>query len=102
MESTPSAKFCNVADHWKLDVSPPEMRDGSGDATVPQLGLPRKETVLPWPEDDRLNDIDCVMLSQFIAVLNSNVMSMVVAFVSLMIYLLLDIVHAYLDPRIRY
>jgi len=27
---------------------------------------------------------------------------LVVAFVSLMIYLLLDIVHAYLDPRIRY
>jgi hypothetical protein len=79
---TPSAKLVSVAVHLYADVSAPEMRAGSGFVTAPHTPLDT-ETWPPWPEEDKLNVIAALTLSQFISMLNSNVISIVVAFVSL-------------------
>ena len=70
-----------MADQDQADVEAPDILARLGLATFPQLtlltvGFP------PWPEDDMLNDMLLVTLSQFISVLNSNEISTVVAFVS--------------------
>jgi len=79
----PSGTFCNVADHDHADTLPPEIGDGSGFVTFAQTMLLCKTVGFPpIPDDDILKDIAPVTLSQFIAVLNWNEISSVVAFAS--------------------
>jgi hypothetical protein len=79
---TPSGTFVRVPNHAKVEDATPERVDVFWDCTAPQWGFVMVGTP-PLPEDDMLKEMLLVTPWQFIAVLNSNEISMVVALTSL-------------------
>ena len=77
----PSGKFSSVADHRHCDTEAPGTRGGSADVNVRQdTEFWLMEGALPLPE--KLKEIALVTEGQSMSVLNSRVMSTVVAFAS--------------------